>query len=439
MLDSKSTPPPAASAADAELSTYEDALATLLRVAEEVEIRGDVIVALSQPDAVLMASLRVHMDDGSIRYFPAWRCRYNSARGPTKGGIRYHPHTNLDEVKALALWMTIKCAVVGIPYGGGKGGVRVDPKQLSGLELERLSRAYIRAMYDFVGPEKDIPAPDVYTNDRVMGWMAHEYSAISRKKVPAAVTGKPIPLGGTLGRTEATGRGAFYCIRELSRARGLKPKDTRVAVQGFGNAGYHLAHLLRMAGYKVVAVSDSRGGIYNEDGLDVEFLKEHKRALGSLNAVYEEKNLGDGGSTKKITNEELLALEVDVLAPAALDGVITEENVDDIKAPAIVEVANGPIHSEADLVLEKRGVCIVPDVLASAGGVTVSYFEWIQNLSGDVWTREEVNQRLEKIMTDAFHRIWESAHARDLSLRDAAYALGLSRIQEAVRADGPLA
>jgi glutamate dehydrogenase (NADP+) len=326
----------------AELNVFEDAVARVERIGKDAGVNPEVIEALRHPRSCLSANLQVRMDDGSTRYFLAHRCRYNNARGPTKGGIRFHPGVTLEEVQALALWMTIKCAVVGIPYGGAKGGVVVDPKQLSRMELERLSRAYMRAMADLLGPNRDIPAPDVYTNARIMGWMADEYQAIKRMKTPAVITGKPIPLGGILGRDEATGRGAYLVIREFAKKRGLEPAKTRVALQGFGNAGFHVARLLEADGYPIVAASDSKGAIYSEKGFDVESLQVHKEETRSLAGVYCEGSVCEIVEHERITNEELLELDVELLIPAALEGVIGPHNVDRIRAPVIAEVANGP-------------------------------------------------------------------------------------------------
>jgi glutamate dehydrogenase (NADP+) len=415
---------------------FEDAVARVVRIAGAAKVAPEVVSALKQPLEVLSANLPVRMDDGSMRHFEAFRCRYNDALGPTKGGIRYHPDVTLAEVKALALWMTLKCAVVGIPYGGGKGGVIVDPKELSRMEIERLSRGYMRAMADFVGPDRDIPAPDVYTNARIMGWMADEYCVIQRRREPAVITGKPIPLGGSLGRDEATGRGASIVIQEYAKKAGLEPKKTRVAVQGLGNAGYHVARLLQQAGYPIVAISDSKGGIYSERGFDVESLHQHKEEQRKLAGVYCEGSVCDLVDHEKITNEELLTLDVELLVPAALEGVITEENVGDVKAKVIAEVANGPISGSADDEIEGRGIHVLPDVLTNAGGVTVSYFEWVQNRHGYLWNLEQVRERLHEILARAFAGMWEIHESEGVSLRSAAYARALRRIGEAIEAQG---
>jgi glutamate dehydrogenase (NADP+) len=418
------------------VNVFEDAVARMERIGELAGVDEEVIDALRHPRECLMASLPVRMDDGSRRHFPAFRCRYNDSLGPTKGGIRFHPGVTLEEVQALALWMTIKCAVVGIPYGGGKGGVVVNPKELSPLELERLSRAYMRAMSDIVGPDKDIPAPDVYTNSRIMGWMADEYQAINGVKAPGVITGKPIALGGSLGRDEATGRGAFIVLQELAPRLGLVPAETRVAIQGFGNAGYHLARLLQTEGYRIVAVSDSKGAIYSEQGFDVESLYRTKQDTRELRGVYCQGSVCEMVEHQRISNEELLELDVDLLIPAALEGVIRAENVDRIQAPLIAEVANGPIAGDVDPILEGRGVRIVPDVLTNAGGVTVSYFEWVQNRSGYPWALDEVRKRLQEVLSRSFTEVWDTHEGENLSLRSAAYAVAMRRIAGAIESHG---
>jgi glutamate dehydrogenase (NADP+) len=419
-----------------EVNPFSDALDRLQRIGKELGTPHEVLEALEHPEATLVASLPVRMDNGATRYFVGIRCRYNDCLGPTKGGIRYHPQVSLEEVQALGLWMTLKCAVVGLPYGGGKGGIIVDPKKLSRAELERLSRSYIRAMADLIGPDHDIPAPDVYTNARIMGWMVDEYETIVRRKAPSVITGKPIALGGIEGREEATGRGAFLVIRELASRRGLEPARTRVAIQGFGNAGYHVARLLQRAGYPIVAVSDSKGAIYSEDGFDVESLHQHKVEMHQLSGVYCEASVCEVVDHERITNEALLELDVELLVPAALEGVIGPWNVARVRAPYIVEVANGPVLASVDAILRERGTVVVPDVLANAGGVTVSYFEWVQNREGYPWTLEQVRTRLEEVLVRSFDRVWSTAEESDLSLRGAAYATALGRIGEAVEAAG---
>ena len=415
---------------------FEDALDRLKLIAEEADVDAEVVEALSHPEALIKATLPVRMDDGSMRYFRGYRCRYNSILGPTKGGLRFHPQVTVEEVQALALWMSIKCALVGLPFGGAKGGVEVDPKALSPMELERLSRAYVRAMADFIGPKVDIPAPDVYTNARIMGWMLDEYEAIKRLRAPGVITGKPVRLGGSLGREEATGRGAYLCIRELAEREGWTPSEKRIAIQGFGNAGYHAARLLQEDGYKIVALSDSKGGIYSENGFDIDSIWQHKQTEHNMHGVYCKHTVCDLVEHKQIDNEKLLQLDVDLLIPAALEGVIHEKNAKKIRAPYIVEIANGPVLSAAEPILEKSGIMIIPDVLANAGGVTVSYFEWVQNRSGFAWTLDEIHQRLQEVMSNAFNEVWTIAKSEQRTLRSAAYSHAIRRIGEAVSAHG---
>jgi len=418
------------------MDAFQDALARLERLAEKTGIAEEVVEALRRPREHVTASIPVRMDDGSVRHFTGHRCRYNDARGPTKGGIRFHPEVSAAEVQALALYLTLQCAVVDVPYGGGKGGVEVDPKGLSPGELERLSRGYIRAMADVVGQDKDVPAPDVYTNAQVMGWMVDEYQIIRRRKEPAVITGKPLALGGSLGREEATGRGAFVVVRELARHVGLEPEKTRVAIQGFGNAGIHLAMLLQEAGYRIVAVSDSQGAVYAAEGFHVESLRQHKESTRRLEGVYCEGSVCELVEHERLSNEELLALDVDLLVPAALGGVIHEGNVGTVRAKWIVEVANGPVTGEADDELAARGVQVLPDVLANAGGVTVSWFEWVQNRQGYPWKLDTVRERLQEVLARAFASTWEVHESEGLDMRAAAYAVGLRRIAEAFEAEG---
>lgn len=417
-------------------SIFSDALIRTERFGKSAGVSQEVIESLMHANSIVEATLPVRMDNGSTEYFKGYRCRYNSTLGPTKGGIRFHPKVTMAEVQALALWMTIKCAVVGLPFGGAKGGVVVDPKRLSPMELERLSRAFVRAMADVIGPQSDIPAPDVYTNARIMGWMLDEYEAIKRVKAPGVITGKPIRLGGSLGRDDATGRGAYLCVIELAQRCGLQPQKTTVAVQGFGNGGYHVARLLQNDGFQVVAISDSKGGIYSPKGFDVRSIYEEKQRSRVVKAVYCEQSICEIVDHDAITNEELLQLGVDILIPAALEGVIDEANAVSVKAKYVVEVANGPILSNADSIIESNGIVVVPDVLANAGGVTVSYFEWVQNQQGYRWSIEEVHTRLRAIITESFDEIWNLAADRKFSLRNAAYAVAIQRIGEALEAHG---
>lgn len=427
-----------------------DAIERLDRAAEFADIDAETVLRLKCPRAILQVSIPVRMDNGSLRMFRGYRVRHDDTRGPTKGGIRFHPNLHLGEVQALAFWMTCKCAVAGIPFGGAKGGVIVDPKQLSPLELQRLSRAFIDEIADFIGPETDIPAPDVYTNSMIMGWMMDEYSKIRRQRTPAVITGKPVSLGGSLGRDDATGRGAYYCLKQLKRRKGWNPADIRVAVQGFGNAGQHISRLLHADGYRIVAISDSRGGVYRDSGIDIPLAIQFKQSGRAIGAVYSTRSICDcvhcGKSDcdcktddaigEPITNEALLELKVDILVPAALENQITQENVGRIQAPFIVEVANGPVTRGADEALNAKGTIVVPDILANAGGVTVSYFEWTQNRSGLYWMEEEVHSRLEAIMSREFNAVYELSVAKAIDLRTAAYVHALNRIGEAVAAQG---
>ncbi len=418
-------------------NVYKDAVNRVQTLGEAAGVADVVLDALSRPKAMMYASLPLLMQDGSTQYFPAYRCQYNDFLGPCKGGIRFHPNVSQSEVQALSLWMTIKCAVVGLPLGGAKGGIIVDPKRLNRMELERLSRAYMRAMADFVGPDKDIPAPDVYTNARIMGWMQDEYEVITREKQPAVITGKPIEMGGSLGREEATGRGAFLCTEFLRHKLGGVPAEITVAIQGFGNAGYHMAKLLQQAGYKILAISDSKGGIYAESGLDVESIWQEKQASRQLKAVYCKGSVCEIVEHKVISHDELLALKVDLLVPAALENAITKDNMQTIGAKWITEVANGPITQEADEYLHKKGVTIIPDVLANAGGVTVSYFEWVQNRTGFPWPLDEVRDKLEQMLNKAFEEMWTYQHQdKGVSLRASAYAKALTLLEEVLKAKG---
>lgn len=418
------------------MEIFKNALQQLERAYNHIEVSNDAKEVLKNANEIIETSIPVRMDDGSLKVFTGYRVRYNGARGPTKGGVRFHPNVSLDEVKALAFWMTIKCAVAGIPYGGGKGGVIVNPKELSKHEVERLARGYIRGIADIIGPERDIPAPDVYTNAMIMGWMADEYGTITRKYQPGVITGKPIEMGGSLGRESATAKGAFYVLLEAIKARSEEIKGKTVAIQGFGNAGYHLARFCHDAGMRVVAVSDSRGAVYDSRGIDPEQVREMKQNGGKLECVYDPGSVTEDSSCKQLSNEELLELDVDVLAPCALEDVITKKNANDIKAKMILEVANGPLTVEADDILAKKNILVIPDVLANAGGVTVSYFEWVQNKQGYYWSEEDVHKRLRDIMVPQFHKIFELASEKSMTMRTAAFVLAVKRIVSAIEAKG---
>lgn len=417
-------------------SLLADANQRLEKALRYVTLHEDAIERLKAPKSSLTVSIPVRMDNGSLRLFQGYRVRYDDSRGPGKGGVRFHPSVTLDEVQSLAFWMTFKCAVLNLPFGGAKGGITLNPKELSKFELERLSRGYVDAIADFIGPDIDIPAPDVYTNPMIMGWMMDQYSTIRRQITPGVVTGKPIAMGGSLGRETATAMGAFFVIQTVMPKLGRQPENTTVAVQGFGNAGAVIADLLFHAGYKVVAVSDSQGGIYSEQGLDVPSIRKVKESTRGLKAVYCEGSVCSGVDHATLTNAQLLELNVDLLVPAALENQITAENADRIQAAYIFEVANGPVTSAADAILSAKGIQVFPDILVNAGGVTVSYFEWVQNRSGFYWSLEEVNQRLQKNMTAETECIWATAQELAIDLRTAAYVHALKRLGEAIEAKG---
>jgi glutamate dehydrogenase (NAD(P)+) len=406
---------------------FELAKEQLRRVATTFQIDPNLVQVLSQCKKAVAVSIPVYMDSGEIQVFEGYRVTHNIARGPSKGGIRYHPDVTLAEVKALAMWMTWKCALVNIPFGGAKGGVICDPKRLSRLELQKMTRRYTSEIINEIGPEKDIPAPDVGTNPTVMAWIFDTYSMNMGHSVLGVVTGKPLNVGGSLGRLEATSRGALYCIREAMRKQGRRIEGTSVAVQGFGNVGSYLALFLHEEGAKVVAISDSRSGILNPNGINVPAAIAHKQETGALAGFR------DG---EAITNDELVLLECDVLAPCALEQVITSENADQVKAHMIVEGANGPVTPGADEILEDKGVTVMPDILANAGGVVVSYFEWVQGLQEYFWKESEVNARLNDIMTRAFNETWQTHEQRDISMRTAAYGVAVQRVAEATMTRG---
>ena len=417
-------------------SLFTDASSRLERALKYVSISDDAIERLKYPKASLSVSIPVRMDNGTLRIFQGYRVRYDDTRGPGKGGVRYHPNVNIDEVQSLAFWMTFKCALLDLPFGGAKGGITLNPKELSKAELERLSRGYIEGIADFIGPDVDILAPDVYTNEMIMGWMMDQYSIIRRKISPAVVTGKPLTMGGSRGRDTATGTGAFHVIHSLLPKLDKKPANTTVAVQGFGNAGAVVADLLAKAGYQVVAVSDSQGGIYREKGLDIASIRQYKQEHREITAIYCQDTVCHIMEHEAISNEELLALDVDVLIPAALENQITAENADRVRAKYIFEVANGPTTSEADRILESKGILVFPDILVNAGGVTVSYFEWVQNRSGLYWRLNEINERLKERMVTEAEKVWSFAQEFDISLRNAAYAQAIARLGEALDAKG---
>jgi len=410
-------------------SLLDHALVRLDEAAAHISVDADVIEKLKFARETMKVRLMIRMDDGSRKSFLAWRCRYDDTRGPTKGGLRFHPDATADEVETLAFWMTFKCAVMNLPYGGGKGAVQVDPRKLSKAELERLSRAYIQAFARIIGPDRDIPAPDVYTNSMIMGWMADEYAQIVGQAVPAVITGKPMALGGSLGRGDATARGGYYLVRHLAKELGLNG-SMRVAVQGFGNAGQYIASLLAADGHKIVAVSDSEGAIQAPGGLGIERLLAAKTAGRSVTSTA-----GQAGHAL-LPADQLVAVDCDLLVPAALENMIHEHNAESVKAKLILELANGPVTAEADAILAKKGATVLPDILANAGGVTVSYFEWVQNRQGFYWTIEEIHDRLRAIMEREGRAIWNIAQEKRLSMRTAAYVHALGRLAEAIEAHG---
>ncbi|WP_370285448.1 Glu/Leu/Phe/Val family dehydrogenase [Pseudooceanicola nanhaiensis] len=407
------------------------------RIFEAEAIPADAQEMLSGPQRSLGVAVPLRRDDGALELYPGWRVVFDTTLGPGKGGIRFHPGTDAGECAQLAFWMTIKCALMELPFGGAKGGIRVDPKALSPLEVERLARSYIRAVADVIGPDTDIPAPDVNTDARVMGWMADEFSQITRRHQPAAITGKPVCLGGSEGRTAATGQGALIALDTWLKRQGRKPEDTTIAVQGFGNAGAHFAGLAHDAGYRVVAVSDSKAAIHAAGGLDpwrLKTFKDEEKALSG--AVYAGQSVKDRNGDEEIGQDALLALDVDVLALAAMQDAVTEDNAVEIRAGLVLEIANGPVTPEADRRLAEDGKVILPDVLANAGGVTVSHLEWVQSRTGDYWDADTVRERMTRRMEDAARRCYEQAEAADSTVREAAYTLAIRRIAEAISSRG---
>ncbi|MGM0414119.1 MAG: Glu/Leu/Phe/Val family dehydrogenase [Bacillota bacterium] len=410
-----------------EFKIYEVVLKQLDDAATELDLDPQVKALLKEPVRSLSVAVPVRMDNGSVRVFKGFRCQHNDALGPTKGGIRFHPQVEEAEVQALAAWMTFKCSLVGIPYGGAKGGVLCNPKEMSKGELERLSRGFIQAISPIIGPDKDIPAPDVYTNAQIMSWFMDEFSKIKGVNTPGLVTGKPLVIGGSYGRDSATARGLMYTVREAAKEMGMDLNGATVVVQGYGNAGNFSAKFLQELGAKLIAANDSSGGVYNPDGMDAFDLKEYKDEHGEL--------LGYPGS-KEISDEDLLTLECDILVPAAMENQINEKNAHKIRAKMVAEAANGPTTPEADKILNDKGIVVLPDILANAGGVTVSYFEWVQNMYNYYWDKEEVDSKLEKIMVNAFNRTHKKHLEKDVPYRVAAYMVAIERLTEAMRARG---
>ncbi len=403
----------------------EVALEQLDLAAEVLDLESEIHAFLKEPKRTLTVSIPVKMDDGGIQVFWGCRVQHIDARGPFKGGIRYHPCVDLGEVTALAMWMTWKCAVVDIPYGGAKGGVCCNPKAMSQTELEHLTRRYTNMLLDFIGPKRDVPAPDVYTDSQTMAWIMDTYSRFKGYSIPECVTGKPVTLGGLEGRTEATSRGVIISVREALKRLGMKMKNATVVVQGFGNVGYHAAKIAAERGAKIIGVSDSKSGIFDPTGLNPQQLLQHKKVEGSVSGFKRAK--------REITNTELLELDCDILIPAALENQITQSNAENIKAKIIGEGANGPTTPKADEILAEKGVFLIPDILANAGGVTASYFEWIQNLIREQLTLPEVNQKLQRIMTKAFADVYNLMTEKETSMRTAALLLGVGRNAEAMR------
>lgn len=404
------------------------ALTRLADAGKLLDVSPEVLDVLGQPRETTQARLTIRMDDGARRSFTAWRSRYDDSRGPTKGGVRYDLGACADEVETLAFWMTLKCAVVNLPYGGGKGAIRVDPKGLSANELERLTRAYTRAFARVIGPDRDIPGPDLGTNATIMGWMADEYSDLVGHRAPGVATGKPVPLGGSLGREDATARGGFYLLQHLASELSVA-RDARVAIHGIGNVGMHMAHFLSEAGYRIVAVSDSRQGLFHPDGLDLAAVQRAKAKDGLASLI------GVAGISGCKASEVVLA-DCDILVPAAVENVIRADNVDGVRAKLILELANGPVAPEADERLAQRGVTVLPDILANSGGVTVSYFEWVQNRQGVAWTLSEIHTRLRKMMEEEGAAVFALAREMRITPRRAAYVHALKRLAAAIEATG---
>lgn len=424
---------------DHETTPFEKAVARVEAAAAETELEAEALKRLSQPERSIKVTIPVRRDDGSLDFSPGYRVQHNNLRGPYKGGIRFHPDVNADELSELSLLMTLKCAVVDIPFGGAKGGVTVDPTELSPIELERLSRNYIREFDTDIGPESDIPAPDIATNETVMGWMMDEYSRLHQRRTPAVITGKPVALGGSRGREDATARGAVMCIEQLAKKRDFDLDGLTVAIQGFGNAGGHFARLMDERGARVVAITVKNGGLFCAAGLRVSELLERcdcEKSIADLSKESDLSQWGKSGEVQAIENQQLLTLEVDLLAPAAIGGVISKENADSIRAKRIVELANGPILPEVDDTLRAAGVLVVPDILANAGGVSASYFEWLQNREGRQWSLERCHEELEGVMTKAFDAVYQKKEERGISMRQAAYIVALERIADAVSAMG---
>ncbi|MGZ9792298.1 Glu/Leu/Phe/Val family dehydrogenase [Bacillus atrophaeus] len=387
---------------------------------------NDVYELMKEPIRMLTVRIPVKMDNGSVNVFTGYRSQHNDAVGPTKGGVRFHPEVTEEEVKALSIWMSLKCGITNLPYGGGKGGIICDPRNMSFGELERLSRGYVRAISQIVGPTKDIPAPDVYTNSQIMAWMMDEYSRLREFDSPGFITGKPLVLGGSQGRETATAQGVTICIEEAVKKKGIDLQNARIIIQGFGNAGSFLAKFMHDAGAKVIGISDAHGALYDSNGLDIDYLLDRRDSFGTVTNLF----------TDVISNQELLEKDCDILVPAAISNQITAKNAHDIKATIVVEAANGPTTLDATKILNEKGVLLVPDILASAGGVTVSYFEWVQNNQGYYWSAEEIAEKLRKVMVDSFENIYQTSITHKVDMRLAAYMTGIRKSAEAARFRG---
>lgn len=404
-----------------QLNVLERTQEVIRTALEKMNCTSEVYELLKEPLRLLTVRIPIKMDDGSVKVFTGYRAQHNDAVGPTKGGIRFHETVTEEEVKALSMWMSIKCGITNLPYGGGKGGIQCDPRNMSFRELERLSRGYVRAISQVVGPTKDIPAPDVFTNSQVMAWMMDEYSRIREFDSPGFITGKPLVLGGSVGRESSTAKGVTIAMKEAAQVAGIKIEGAKIIIQGFGNAGSFLAKFLHDEGAKIVGISDAYGALYNPQGLDIDYLLDNRDSFGTVTKLFK----------NTITNKELLVKPCDILVPAALENQITEENASDIQAKILVEAANGPTTLKATEILAEKGVLIVPDVLANAGGVIVSYFEWVQNNQGYYWSEDEVNNKLEKVLKDSFLKVYETSITKSIDMRLAAYIVGLKNMVEA--------
>ncbi|MBD3331191.1 glutamate dehydrogenase [Candidatus Peregrinibacteria bacterium] len=421
------------------MSLFKSTLKQIKKASTLMELDEEMVSILSNPNRIVEVSVPVRMDDGTLKIFKGFRVEHNNYCGPYKGGIRYHQHVDMEEVKALSAWMSLKCSVVGIPLGGGKGGIIVNPKELSEGELERMTRKYTEMIAPIIGPDKDVPAPDVNTNGKIMAWIADEYAKIVGEEVPGVVTGKPLEVGGIEGRDTATAMGGFFVLEDIMKEKGMEPAKTKVAVQGFGNAGGIAAKLMVEAGYNVVAASDSKGGIYCNHGIFPDDIMKHKlekKSVTDLGPHMVELHAKDDTDCYQVSNEELLEVDCDVLVLAALENQITEKNADKIKAKIVLELANGPTSPEADEILAERGVIVVPDILANAGGVTVSYFEMLQNASGRSWTRDEVNKKLKEIMVPSCKEVSLNMNKYNCTMREAAFITSISRIEKKIMQKG---